>query len=272
MSESPLAATLARASRLEYADATLGAPGDGDGDGWIDPDNPATLARAITELGRSIGTNDRRVLGSFVLGAYTWWLTTPAIAAYLAERRIPDVAPRAASVRLAPDCETGTLAVHSDRFAALATDRAAASLEVLTVDAADALLGVLGTALEQHIAAVVGGLDELTSLRPRVRWAIAADMLASSFLWTGRALGREEEAIAAARQLVASLAATHRVRTGFVTLEHAGRTGTFVERGSCCFAYRLDAHEPCSTCTRLTAAERERRLRQSLEEEEDPWE
>src|SRR5687767_14357991 len=100
---SPLAETLARVSALDKHVAarllprleagwqlagdlvTAGEPG------WLDDQLSAICAR--------YGLAERRVAANFFMGWYAWYVTAAAIAAYLTERRVPNLAVGQLAVR-----------------------------------------------------------------------------------------------------------------------------------------------------------------------------
>jgi ferric iron reductase protein FhuF len=247
-----LAATLARISHLdEWLAAELEPDG---GDGWMPAADladhlPAVLAR----VGRRWETDDRRVQAAFFAHEYSWRVAGPAIAAYLAEARVPELAPEHVAVRFDADGSVRPIAFRSHAFAGLTRE----------VNG-DALLHHLKRDLEEHLAVTVAALRAHAPLGARALWALAADASASAFLTAGAALGDQGRARERAETFLELSESTLRTLGTFLTLEYGDRSEIFLRRGSCCLSYRIGDHEYCATCPLIPPEETERRLREIL--------
>jgi hypothetical protein len=102
LTAAPLATTLAQVSAL-----TLDSPAVEVGDlapGWfraadlLRPDTPYLDEGLARSVARYLGA-ERRVAGAFFIGYYVWYLAAAAIACYLAERRVPDLAAENVALR-----------------------------------------------------------------------------------------------------------------------------------------------------------------------------
>ena len=110
-----------------------------------------------------------------------------------------------------------------------------------------------------------------TGLGKAALWRQAADNVASGFLYTGRPLGFESQAIVEGTTLLRVPASplTNK-QTGFIEItasdpvSGATLSETFRARGGCCRAYTTGDGGYCSTCVLVPVAERDAKLRNSL--------
>jgi len=91
-----------------------------------------------------------------------------------------------------------------------------------------------------------------------VLWRTAADVCAEAFMFVGRELGREAEAIPLAGRLLSSPGPLS-APTNYYALERAGVRETTRVRNVCCLYYKA-GKGACFTCPRTTHEERMRRL------------
>jgi hypothetical protein len=260
----PLAATLGRVAALdEYLALELGA---GEGDDWIPAaELGAALPACLRRLGEEQGTDDRRIQAALFFWSYVWKVAAPAIACYLTERRVPDVAPGNVALRIDASGGVGALALCSARFAELDDGPPSASDAVRLADDAE-LLAWLRERVEAHLALTAGAVRACSPLGRRAPWALAADGCATAFLHVGKKLGREEDSCLEADAFLAPGSGSRlRSRASFFTLEHAGRRETFLRRASCCLYYKVPTGEYCTMCPLLQEQERVRRVRVELE-------
>jgi hypothetical protein len=269
----PLADTVARVRALdEYLVAEV-APIE---EGW----HPATalahpdstllaewLARSVAEYPGA----ERRVAGSFFFGSYVWYLSLAAAGCYLADRRVPDLAPTNVAVRMSRytwregeasgEAERVEIRFLARRFAALPDDPAARSPEALVLPDAPALREWLRAQLEAHLAPLIDAIVKRTRLGKRAQWNLAADSAAAAFLHMGQSLGLAEHAMAEGLAFVRAPGSPLLNRdTGYVTLEQEGRCESFRQRGGCCLYYKVSPGNNCSTCVLRPEAERNQML------------
>jgi ferric iron reductase protein FhuF len=263
--DSPLTATLARVSSLdELLAARVGPP---PGKDWIEATElGARLPEILMRIGRHWKTDDRRVQAAFFIHDHCSRIAAPAIACYLAERRVPDVSPGNVAVRFDREGAAAAPSFRSPRFAGLRDDP-----EARPACADDETLREwLRERLEHHLTCVVSALRTYSPLGQRAQWAVAADACALAFLWAGQKLGDQNSARAEAETLLAAPGSPLRSRGIFVEVEHLGRCEIFLRRGSCCLAYRLpEVATYCPTCPLIPMEETERRLREYLENNEE---
>jgi len=270
-SPAPLAATLGRASALDPLFAADLGPLEAS---WFPaarlhdsgaPELAEALARSVVRYPRA----ERRVMGSFFANQYAWYVPAAAVVAFLAESRVPDLAPQHVALRFSGaaggQAERIDARFLSGRFAVLPGDPAAVHLDAVVVPDADALRGWLRSGLESHLAPLVAAVARRTGLGARAQWCIAADALAALFLEAGRRLGDGARGQAEGLALVrAAGSPLHNRGTGYVTVEACGHCETFCARGGCCLFYRVEPGNNCATCALRPAAERDERLRAYL--------
>jgi hypothetical protein len=270
----PLAATLARVAAL---DPHTFVAGMGDlAPGWF----PATalydsasarLDEGLAHSTRRYPSAERRVAGAFFVGHYAWYLAGAAICAYLAERRVPDLAPQNVALRYSTytwragdqsgEAETIEACFASGRFAALADDPAAAHPNAVLLPNASALLDWLRQALEQHMTPLIDAVQACTRLGKRAQWNLVADSCARLFQHAGKQLGDEAYGCAEGLAFIQAPASPMRAsQTRYLALECNSHRDTFVERGGCCLYYRVEPGQNCVTCPLRPAEERRQLL------------
>jgi len=117
------------------------------------------------------------------------------------------------------------------------------------------------TAVAAHMAPVLDALAPLTRRGARALWGMVGDDLVSGLWYLGRTLGREDDGIRAATEVLPGPAAPYPAGAGFRNLTatdgscHPTRT-----RAGCCMFYAIRPAEACATCPRTSDAERLRRI------------
>jgi hypothetical protein len=176
------------------------------------------------------GVDDAKVQAAWVVGGYTWLLAEPALTLFMREGRVLDLRPDRVTVAVGAD---GAHEAHFEEPSPPAPDR-------------DVARARLVAALEQNLAAVLA-LPRLAVVGARLRWTLAADMLAGAALHLGfPILGRE----ATIREAEALCAVPGRLRLP-LDLIPDGEPDHHPERwrSSCCLAHRV-GHDLCPTCPR----------------------
>lgn len=270
----PLRDTLARVGALDsYLGAELG-PLEA---GWfpatalLTPGSPA-LAEGLTRIVARYPGAERRVAGAFFIGEYAWSVPAAAVAAFLAEGRVPDLAPESIALRYRTytweeDGESGEgeridVRFLSGRFAALPDDPAADRDDANLLPDVDALRSWLREGLEAHLAPLIAAVEAETRLGRRAQWNLAADGLAAIFLHAGKLLGDQARGQAEGLACVKAAGSPfHNRDTGYLSVEVGGHCETFRAHGGCCLYYRVHPGENCSTCVLRPPAERVQRLR-----------
>ena len=256
----PLAATLERVSEAgPWGDIRLfGHAGSPTGQGWstvaeLYSDAPL-LDDSLRRLGREYGTDIPQVTGSLFLKGYLWRVLAPAVAAFILERRVPDLGPESVALRFDGRGFPVDLAVDGV-FAALPDDPGAGHPGALVLTSEKDLSRYLG---ERFAGSHLPGL--LAALGPRTRRGssalrqMAVDAVADAFLIVGQGLGREGEAVNFAKEVLdgpSPLSGT----TNYFVVEGDGRRETSRVRNACCLYYRL-GRDACLTCPRAARTER----------------
>ncbi len=257
---SPLAATLERVSEAgSWGEIRLfGYAGSPAGPGWSTAAELCSDAPVLDDLlrcfGREHGTEIPQVTGSLFLKGYLWRVLAPVVAAFLLERRVPDLGPGSVALRFDGRGFPADLAVDGT-FAALPDDPGAGHPSALVVASEEDLSRYLG---ERFAGAHLPGL--LAALRPRARRGLGAlremavDAVADAFLIVGQGLGREEEAVGLAEGVLAGPSPLSG-STNYFVVERGGRRETGRVRNACCLYYRLE-RDACLTCPRDVRAEK----------------
>lgn len=260
-----LAETFARLSAVDAGGldlyARVGLP---EGKGWTVcaglARDDALLEDLLGRVGRACGTEDRAVTGSLFLRGYLWRILVPAVAAFLVNRRMPDVG--ASNVALGFDENGGTigLAFLGGRFAALRSDPEADAADVTVVGGEDEMLAwAVERLAEAHLPGLFAALGRHGVRRAsRALWGMVADLVAEAFAWVGPALGQESEARAFAESILDGSPPISGT-ANFFAPEHDGGSGPARVRNACCLYYRVGA-AACLTCPR-TARGVQRRVR-----------
>jgi hypothetical protein len=268
----PLEQTLARVRQLN-ADLRPepGLPSTGD---WVSvPEHFAPgaswLTAMIAEAQRRLHTRSPAIIGSTILQGYQWPLVGTAVACYLLDRRVPDIS--LANTRVGyTGHEAAALALLGGRFTALPDDPAAGHPDVTVVSDSAMLRALLRREIEAHLGAVIARICAAVGCKPRGLWLNVADALAGTVLW----LAQQQQPCSPA-QLEAEVDALVRVpgapfasaRLGLVVLTYRERTRVFLDRATCCYWYKTDQGEYCSTCPHRTPEDRRQRLLKYLAEE-----
>lgn len=256
LSDAPLTATLGRLSAAggEGLKVPLSArPGVPDEPGWTLAADlfaaPDLLDEIMVRVGRGYGTDDPPVVGTMLLRSYLWRILAPVVAAFLAERRLPDL--HAGNVALRYD-ERGVLdlAFAGSRLAALPSDPAAGHPDVVVVPSEDDLLARMRDALvASHLSALIPTLRDLRVRRGRrTLWLVAVDVISEAFLLVGRELEREPESRAFAEKLLGGPLPLSGP-TNYLVPKPGEAPETTRTRNVCCLYYKL-GNGACATCPR----------------------
>lgn len=274
---SPLTATIVRAAALDqFLSAEVGPLETGwfRADALVDAES-AVLAEGLGRVATHYLTADQRVVSAFFLGEYAWYLSAAAITAYLAEQRVPDLAPENVGLRYTTFTwedhgETGQserfdVRFLSGRFAALPTDAVAHHADALVLPDSVALREWLRVRLEQHLTPLIEVLAARARLGKRAQWNLVADACAAAFLHAGEHLNVEERGCREGLAFVKNPGSPLRnPGTGYVTLARDGHRRTFRTRGGCCLFYRVEPGNNCSTCVLRSVEDRNQRLLASM--------
>lgn len=270
----PLEQTLARARQLnDYLKPELGTPS---GERWFAHTDlapgAAYLETLIAATQARLRTKAAAIVGSAVLQGYQWPLISTAIACYLLDRRVPDLTLANTRIRYTAEHEADALALLSGRFTALPDDPAADYPDATVVPDLDALCAMLRTTVEAHLGVVIAQLCARLGCKPRGLWLNVADSLAGTLVW----LMQEQQPAAMLEAIETEVAALTRNtgsplsnrQIGLLQLSHGAQSQVFLDRATCCYRYKTEGGEYCSTCPHRTPESRRERLLASMAEEQ----
>lgn len=267
----PLSATF---ERLRCANpsvrAYLEAPA---GNGWFQPAayfETGRLDELRSRIENGYKTKSRSVVASTLLNGYIWGVAVTALAAFLTERRAPDLAPK--HLRLHWNEEhafADAVAYNGRRFACLSHDPAADHPDATALPNVDTLRDYLRDQIEEHVATAIERLSHYTGLRGRALWPTISDRCAATILWLGESLPDDGRACDARREVEALVqkpgSPLHNKITGILPVEiRPGDTVLRVKRAACCHAYRMENHGYCDTCPHLPAEEQIDQIRATV--------
>lgn len=272
--EHPLAQTLRRVRQLSpYLKPELGAPA---GEGWVaaaDLFAPASplLEALIAATQARLRTKTPAIVASAILQSYQWPVISSAIACYLVDRRVPDLALPNVLLQGSAEHEFGGLALRHGSFAALPADPAATHPDVAVVRDQKALCAALHDALTAHLGAVIAQLCARLGCKPRGLWLNVTDGCAGMLIW----LMPQQDKTATFAQIEARVDALIRLpgsplnscQLGVIELAHQERRGVFLDRATCCFWYKCEGGDYCASCPKRSPDERKQRLLAHLAEE-----
>lgn len=258
--ETPLAATLERVSGVGmWGDVRLfGHAGPPAGPGWSTAaelhSDASLLDDLLRRLGREYGTDIPQVTGSLFLKGYLWRVLAPVVAAFLLERRVPDLGPGSVALRFDGLGLPAGLAVDGT-FAALPEDPGAWHPSALVLPSEEDLSRYLGKRLAgEHLPGLLAALRPRTRRGPGALREMAVDAVADAFLIVGQSLGREDEAIGLAEEALSG-PSPFSGNTNYLVVERDGRRETSRVRNACCLYYRL-GRDACLTCPRNIRTEK----------------
>ncbi|WP_327070349.1 (2Fe-2S)-binding protein [Kitasatospora sp. NBC_01302] len=193
-----------------------------------------------------------------LLHHYLWSVCLLAVGPWYLERRVPVLG--ADQLWIAP--HSGELAFRPGGFACLSDDPAARGVAgVRVVPGGSELRAELRAAVAEHAEPVLEAFRPVAKRGSRALWGMVTDDLVSALWYLGRELGREEDAVARAAELLPGGtapmvgSADFRRLAGSGGAEHLTRT-----RLGCCLYYVVRPADTCITCPRTGDGERVRRL------------
>ncbi len=264
--ELPLAQTIERVRSLNpYIRVQLGEP---DEPGWITPmmlltPGSAHLEAVIAAVQQQLRTTAPNIVGSGVLQAYYWQLMITAVASYLLDGRIPHLGLENMWLRFNAT-RLEALALRTSRFTALATTTTGRHPDMALVADQAALRTVLRSELEEHFGVVIDQLGRRLGCHAQGLWLVVADRLAGMLIWLMQHIDTSVTPATVEQELELLIRApgsrlNHR-KVGLFTLTCAGRTQAFLNRATCCYWYKMEDGDYCTTCPRRTREDRNQRL------------
>lgn len=266
----PLSQTFTYIHQLnQYIGARLGTPTEL---AWVTP--AELLALASPHLATLISATQKRLhttavntVGGALIQEYQWPLISTAVACFLVDRRVPDLQPAQVCLHL-PTEEHGEgeeadhthIAYTSGRFAALPADPAADHPDATIVPDEDALRNDLRTGLETHFAWVIERLSAATGCHQRGLWLYVSDRIAGTLAWLMQMQNGQSCLACIDREADRLLRVTgsplYHKKIGFFELTYKERTHVYLDRTTCCYWYKTDGGDYCSTCPHRTKEDR----------------
>lgn len=239
---------------------------------WLAPAElfapPAThLTSLIEAIQKRLHTTAATMIGGALIQEYQWPLIASAVACFLVDRRVPDLQPPHVRLRLPTEgtaeeagADHTAIAYTSGRFAALPTDPAAAHPDALILGDEAALRDYLRTGLESHFAWVIAALSAAVGCNERGLWLYVTDRIAGTLAWLMQMQNGQNcltciDQEAGALLRVAGSPLYHQ-KIGFFKLTYKERTHVYLDRATCCYWYKQDGGDYCSTCPRRTEEDR----------------
>jgi ferric iron reductase protein FhuF len=268
----PIEQTLARLAAIDddYIRPYLLAGPDAEA-GWLSAAQltaagAAHLDEALDRVAARYKAEGRQPAVSLWFGHYAFSVMAVAIACYLAERRVPDLAPENAWLRFDEHGDAAAFAWRGRAFVGLDDDPDAGHPDCTVLPSREALREHLRERIIAHLAPLVDALRARSSFGRPGLWALAADSSASAFTWIGELMGDSSIGIEEARIFNAPPSPLQRKRD-FIHVEHCGLSYQMVDRASCCLYYKVEDGEYCTSCPHRPRDERIERVRARLERE-----
>ncbi|ELP70978.1 (2Fe-2S)-binding protein [Streptomyces turgidiscabies] len=198
------------------------------------------------------------VAASRALHDYAWSVGLLMSGVWYLERRVPRIRPE--DIRL--DLSTGVYKITpGSSLSCLPGDPAANLPGVTVLPHEEALRTELRSAVADHMAPLLTALGPIARRGSRALWGLVSDDLVSGIWYLGRVLGREDDAVRAATELLPSAVSPYPGGADFRHLtDSSGRRHPTRTRSGCCLYYTIRPDDACSTCPRTCDTERLRRL------------
>ena len=277
----PLQQTFTHIHQLnQYIGARFGTPAEPD---WLTPaellapQSPALVAQ-IEAMQKRLHTKAVNTIGGALIQEYQWPLISAAVGCFLVDRRVPDLHPEnirlympAAELEEKEGGHSARIAFSGGRFSALPTDPAADHPDAYIVADQDALRDDLRTGLEAHFGWVIEKLSQAVGCNPRGLWLYVTDRCASTLGW----LMQEQDKQIRLSLIEPELNALIRVsgsplvnkKVGLFELTYKEHTHVYLDRATCCYWYKMDDGDYCSTCPHRTKEDRNAQLLKYMAEE-----
>lgn len=262
----PLAHSFARAQTLsDYLKVSYGAPPDGN---WIRADSVFVDSQRFAGLKQSVqqrlSTRSANIVASSLLQSYQWQVLASAVACYLFERRVPDLDAASVCLHYNDEGEADAVIFTGGRFVALPDDPAAGHPDALVVADIQSLRHALRAGIEAHLGQTIEQLCARLGSKPRGLWLNVADSCAGTLTWL---IQQQDEAAGVAR-IAAEVDALIRApgsplntkQLALIEITLHEHTQVFLDRASCCYWYKTEGGEYCSTCPHRTPEDRNEQL------------
>ncbi len=279
----PLSQTFTHIHQLnQYIGARFGPPVEPD---WLSPaellvpHSPA-LAAQLDATQKRLHTKAVNTIGGALIQEYQLPLISVAVACFLVDRRVPDLQPEQIRLYLPttePADEEGVysprIAFCSGRFVALPNDPAADHPHATIVPDLAALRDHLRTGLESHFGWVIERLSAAVGCKERGLWLYVTDRIAGTLSWLMQEQDKQigisgiEPEFSALLRVAGSPLVSKKV--GLFELAYKEQRHVYLDRATCCFWYKSDDGDYCTTCPHRTKEDRNAQLLKYMAEEYD---
>lgn len=264
--QEPLQQTFERVSALnKYINVQLGTS---TGAGWISVEalfapESSLLVGMIASHQNRYCTTAPNIIGSTLLQNYQWSLISSVLATYFVDRRVPNLAVNNVQMFFTESGDGDGIAFADGAFTALPDDPAAEHPGATIVPTLDALRDRLRVEFEAHIEWVIDRIVERTGCRRAGLWLAVSDRCMSTVSWIMQMIERD----ISLAQIQAETESLLRVKgsplynkkVDLVEITHLDQSQIFLQRASCCYWYKTEGGNYCSTCPHLSQAERTER-------------
>ncbi len=223
------------------------------GEGWTAPEDLAAPEALSALLGRTAadltpGALRPDVAATLAAQNVAWVLALPAVAALVADRRVPELAPGRAALRIGAGALPEEAALGGGVHV-LAGDPLAGADDARVVAGEDELVDALWHGLEALLAPLLAALAERTGRPERALWRMVHDVVANAAVAVGEAAGARPRAWALWARAAerAPVRLRGRARPAEVVLSSGARTPLLL-RGGCCLYWRADGGSTCPGC------------------------
>jgi hypothetical protein len=264
--QEPLQQTFEQVSALnKYINVQWGSP---TGAGWVGVEalfapESNLLARMITSHQLRYGTTAPTIIGSILLQNYHWSLISSVLATYFVARRVPKLAVNRVKMFFTESGDGDGIAFADNAFTALPDDPAAGHSGATIVPTLDALRDHLRVELESHLQWVIDRIVEWTECRPAGLWLAVSDRCMSTVSWIMQMIDPDTSLAQIQAEseplLRVKRSPLYNKKVDLVEVTHLNQSQIFLQRGSCCYWYKTEGGNYCSTCPRLSQAERTER-------------
>ena len=272
--EHPLAQTLDRVRKLnEYLKVEFGEP---QGEEWLClPDDvtsgAARLDTLIAATQARLRTKAPNIVGSAMLQSYQWPVISSAVGCYLLDQRVPDIGAANVRLRYNAEGEAEAIAYTRGQFTVLANDPMAQHPDAVVVPDQAALRATLRAAIESHLGGVIAQFCTQLGCKARGLWLNVADSCTGTLIW----LMKEHQPAVSVSQIEAEVEALVRVggsplnnkQIGLLPLTYRDHTAVFLDRATCCYWYKTEGGDYCSTCPKRTPEDRKELLLKHMADE-----
>jgi ferric iron reductase protein FhuF len=272
----PLQQTLARVhQRSAYIKGCLGLP---DSTGWVAPTaffapDSTALTPLIDLVRQRYRTSSPNTIGGVILQAYQWPLIATAVAAYVFERRVPDLSVHNVRLLVTDTGDVEEIAYVGGRFAALPDDPAADHPDALILPDQATLREHLRRSLEAHVCWLLDQLSAHLRCNGRALWLFVTDRCVSTLSWLLQEHDKTLGLCAIEAEVNALIHAPgsklSNKKVGLFELTYKDKREVFMERATCCYWYKLEEGDYCTTCPHRPRAERHQRLLEYLIQSEE---